>query len=39
LADLAAKLGRPDQANLWLQAAAACGAARQESTLAGVPRK
>jgi tetratricopeptide (TPR) repeat protein len=34
LADLSLKLGRPDQANLWLQAAAACAPVQKESALA-----
>ena len=34
LADVSLKLGRPDQANLWLQAAAACAPAQKEAGLA-----
>jgi tetratricopeptide (TPR) repeat protein len=35
IADICVKLGRPDQANLWLQAAAACAPVQKESALVG----
>jgi tetratricopeptide (TPR) repeat protein len=34
LAEISEKLGRPDQANAWLQAAAACAPVQKESALA-----